>query len=135
MEKVLLGEKYGVRHCRKIEVSEASAGDVQTKIENLVNTLKGSVGLNYTGGTKTMAVHAYRAIESAASHKALRAVFSYLDAHSFELRVDPNWREKVLLEVKPTLEDMLALMRSMDELHFSAMVQLTIPSEPAENAI
>jgi len=45
---------------------------------------RGSVGLNYTGGTKVMAVHAYRAMES----QRPDAVFSYLNAQEIALRVD-----------------------------------------------
>jgi len=43
-----------------------------------------SVGFNYTGGTKTMSVHAYRALEQAKP----QAVFSYLDAQTLVLRFD-----------------------------------------------
>lgn len=108
LEKALM-DRYGVHQCQKVEVDQASARDVRTKIESLMKTSRGSVGLHYTGGTKTMAVHTYRAIESGTPRTAPRPVFSYLDANSFELRVDPDWHEKVLFQVKPTLEDLLAL--------------------------
>ena len=95
LEKALM-DRYGVHQCQKVEVDQASARDVRTKIESLMKTSRGSVGLHYTGGTKTMAVHTYRAIESGTPRTAPRPVFSYLDANSFELRVDPDWHEKVL---------------------------------------
>lgn len=49
----------------------------------------GSVGLNYTGGTKAMAVHAYQAVHDWARKKGVEAVFSYLDARTLCMRFDP----------------------------------------------
>jgi len=108
LETVLM-ERYGICQCRKIEVHEADAHDIEGRINALIHNLKGSVGLHYTGGTKTMAVHTYRALEAALSDADFPPVFSYLDAKSFKLRVDPAWREQVLLEVKLTLDDLLKL--------------------------
>lgn len=47
------------------------------------------VGLNYTGGTKVMSVQAYRALEDWARSRSMDAVFSYLDAHTLQMRFDP----------------------------------------------
>jgi hypothetical protein len=107
--ETVLAKRYGIRQCQKVEVHEAEAHDVESKINAQTHNLKGSVGLHYTGGTKTMSVHTYRTVEAALSKADSLPVFSYLDANSFELRIDPAWREKVLLEVKPTLDDLLAL--------------------------
>ena len=107
--ETVLAKRYGIHQCRKVEVREANAHDVESKISDQIRNLEGSVGLHYTGGTKTMAVHTYRAIEAALSGADSPPVFSYLDANSFKLRIDPAWREQVLLEVKPTLDDLLKL--------------------------
>ncbi|HEY89046.1 MAG TPA: DUF1887 family protein [Thermoflexia bacterium] len=69
----------------------------------------GSVGLHYTGGTKAMAVHAYRAVESACGNWIPRPVYSYLDAKDFVLRIDPEHYEQVLFDVTPKLEELAAL--------------------------
>jgi hypothetical protein len=90
-------------------VKEAEAVHVERRIAEQVRALQGSVGLHYTGGTKVMAVHAYRAVERALERAASPPVFSYLDAGSFELRIDPEWHEKVLLAVRPKLNDLVRL--------------------------
>jgi hypothetical protein len=46
------------------------------------------VGLNYTGGTKVMSVHAYRALENWAKSRDREAFFSYLDARTLQMRFD-----------------------------------------------
>lgn len=95
---------YSVKIPQSVE--EADPQDIKDKIDALLGRMKGSIGLNYTGGTKAMAVHAYRAVE----HKCPNAVFSYLDAKTFEMRIDrPQWRDKVLLQVPLELKDLLNL--------------------------
>src|SRR5207253_8124395 len=47
------------------------------------------VGLNYTGGTKVMSVHAYRALEKWSNASNKDAIFSYLDARSLHMRFEP----------------------------------------------
>lgn len=49
----------------------------------------GSVHLNYTGGTKAMGTHVYRAIEQD-STKSLIKSFSYLDGRNFQIVDDSN---------------------------------------------
>jgi hypothetical protein len=59
---------------------------------NEVGTIR--IGLNYTGGTKVMAVHAYLALKNWVENRAREAlfdrypVFSYLDARTLELRFE-----------------------------------------------
>jgi hypothetical protein len=53
-------------------------------------TPKGAqVGLNYTGGTKAMSVHAYMAAKQWAGENATPCQFSYLDARTLSMRFDP----------------------------------------------
>ena len=73
-----------------------------------------SVGLNYTGGTKSMAVHAYRALENYAYEKEIPAVFSYLDARTLSIIFilsdgSLSKREPVREKVKISVEELLAL--------------------------
>lgn len=56
----------------------------------LENTQAESVGLNYTGGTKAMSVHAYRAVEQWCKEKSILAKFSYLDARTLSIIFDPE---------------------------------------------
>ncbi|MGH7862526.1 MAG: hypothetical protein ACREOS_09845, partial [Candidatus Dormibacteraceae bacterium] len=46
------------------------------------------IGLNYTGGTKAMAVHAYRAVEAAARDAGADCEFSYLDGRRLRMTFD-----------------------------------------------
>lgn len=67
------------------------------------------VGLHYTGGTKTMSVHAYRAVEQWAKDRT-SPIYSYLDARTLSLVVDSEPQPISLTgEVKLTLDDLLAL--------------------------
>jgi hypothetical protein len=89
----------------KIQVKEMESGDVFEQVTKHAKDKKG-IGLNYTGGTKTMAVHAYRAIEQACPD----AVFSYLDARTLSLFVEPAARKfHVADKCLVSLQDLLAL--------------------------
>lgn len=50
----------------------------------------GSVGLNYTGGTKVMALHAYRAMERRLRPGVDGPIFSYLDPERLLMRFDQS---------------------------------------------
>ncbi len=67
------------------------------------------LGLNYTGGTKEMAVHVYDRIQD----KYPKGVFSYLDAHSLcmiiSVEAQSTQRPSVTLAVEPTLQDLWEL--------------------------
>ncbi len=65
-----------------IPIDDGDPSDIFDKVQVCAQS-KQDVGLNYTGGTKVMAVHAYRAIQDANSDP----VFSYLDARTLKMRV------------------------------------------------
>lgn len=96
-------------NCSLLQVNPTDAGDIERQIGDRLRRLNGKIGLHYTGGTKAMAVHAYRAVEQALWGRSPEPVFSYLDANTFELRIDPDWHESVLLAVKITLKDLINL--------------------------
>jgi hypothetical protein len=79
--------KQDFRYC-PIKVDPSDYYDISEKISSQLATVnsKVSVGLNYTGGTKAMAVHAYRAIKKLRSN----AKFSYLDPRKKFMRFDEN---------------------------------------------
>lgn len=68
------------------------------------------VGLHYTGGTKAMSVHAYRAVEQWAKDRHLLPIYSYLDARTLSLIVDSEPQPVSLAGmIQLTLDDLLAL--------------------------
>lgn len=72
------------KFAEKICVKPSSANEIKKKIEARLGNINGSIGLNYTGGTKAMAVHVYRTIAG----KASDAKFSYLDPRNLAMMVD-----------------------------------------------
>ncbi|MFP4441184.1 MAG: hypothetical protein ACLFVO_28455 [Chloroflexaceae bacterium] len=71
----------------------------------------GIIGLNYTGGTKAMAVHAYRALEQADG--LTRRYYSYLDARTLSMQFTDDhgntWPERVEARVTVSLAELLML--------------------------
>ena len=65
-----------------LDDQESDAHYIKTKIEQQVGQIEKNeqVGLNYTGGTKAMSVHAYRALFKARPD----AIFSYLDPRNWK---------------------------------------------------
>jgi hypothetical protein len=94
---------------RLLQVNPTDAEDIHWQLHRHLRAYQGALGLHYTGGTKAMAVHTYQAVTAIQERRSEPAVFSYLDAEAFLLRIDPNWKEPVLFEVKPQLEDLAAL--------------------------
>ncbi len=81
-----------------LENYESDAYQIQTRIQRVIRDLNGEVGLNYTGGTKAMAVHAYRAISQG---RGQEAVFSYLDPRRLEMCIDQEEGDRIRLKVNP----------------------------------
>ncbi len=66
----------------KIQVDEADPHSIYQAISPYAREKEG-VGLNYTGGRKTMAVHAYQAIKEVNTN----AIYSYLDDRSLKMKI------------------------------------------------
>lgn len=78
-------------NCRvQPHIDEGLPAEIYARTERLIDGLdsKLSVGLNYTGGTKAMSVHAYRATQAIHENKARMVVFSYLDPRKMALVID-----------------------------------------------
>ena len=98
--------------------AEADGYTIKQKIKDKIQlkgkaTLQGRVGLNYTGGTKAMAVHAYQAVLEL---NLTEPVFSYLDSRTLQMCIDDQEQNKTLtipvalaLSPTPKLETILAL--------------------------
>jgi hypothetical protein len=105
------------------EVQESrSASIAQNVLAALQEVNVQRVGLHYTGGTKAMSVHAYRAVERWAHEQRkkgteIETVFSYLDARTLKMVFDPpnpasgegSREEYAALEVRLRLGDLLRL--------------------------
>lgn len=87
---------------------QADAHYIWGKLILYVSNLQKSIGLNYTGGTKAMSVHAYRVIE----HLYPSAIFSYLDSNTLEIYFDNNDGESDRVKVLPQLS-----LSQMFQLH------------------
>lgn len=91
-----------------IEVEETDHNDIFDKVATHAKGKRG-VGLNYTGGTKTMAVHAYRAVEK----HCPEAVFSYLDARTLSLFVEISNSQAKRIPVGSVLQVSLSQMLAL----------------------
>ncbi|MDK2882197.1 MAG: hypothetical protein PWP58_533 [Bacillota bacterium] len=114
-------KKKGMVELKEVEESEPSS-IYQGVWKRLEEIQAESIGLNYTGGTKMMSVHAYRAVEQWTEDKGITPVFSYLDARTLQMVFDPpdgylsERRVYVGRKVVLRLKDFLALHgRKLDE--------------------
>lgn len=78
---------------------QGDAYAIRQAIQVIAQDLSGTVGLNYTGGTKPMSVHAYRIL----SQIHPQAVFSYLDSNTLEMMIDQDSKPGVCFKVAPRL--------------------------------
>lgn len=112
-----------------LKVKEADAASVDEEVSHALDVYENEqrngsgvgvarVGLNYTGGTKVMSVHAYRAVERWIGKKSPQrereAIFSYLDASSLCMSIDPAPGRNALSryvgrEVEINIKDLLTL--------------------------
>ncbi len=100
---------------------EHNAVSVYRTIQERMNGISaGRVGLNYTGGTKVMAVHSYRAARDWEKQNNQSVIFSYLDAADFLMRFEstPDYpkghQQTVGLDLPLTLEDILSLHETVN---------------------
>jgi hypothetical protein len=85
---------------------EADPGQIASQVGKKTKSItSGRIGLNYTGGTKVMAVHAHRAVVNNIATGMESPVFSYLDARRLEMVFDPsplsNQKEKYDVSLDP----------------------------------
>jgi len=86
-----LAAQFPDNNPRLIAVNPLDTAGLQEKVKkSLQDAPADSLGLNYTGGTKVMAVHTYQAVADFCGECMCGAVFSYLDAETLELIVEPR---------------------------------------------
>lgn len=98
-----------------LEAYESDAYQIRTRIQKVLEDLNGQIGLNYTGGTKAMAVHSYRAVFKAMQEKGQQAVFSYLDPRRLEMCIDREGGDRIRLKVQP--EDLEIKIAKIFQIH------------------
>ncbi|MGB7712169.1 MAG: DUF1887 family CARF protein [Microcoleus sp.] len=103
---------------KPVELGDAAADGkkIRQKIKDKIQPkgkppLNGRIGLNYTGGTKAMAVHAYQTLIEL---ELAAPVFSYLDSIKLQMCIDDNENETTIaipaaLAISPKLETILKL--------------------------
>jgi hypothetical protein len=103
LQTILSNEPIGLKTAQLVPLNdyESDAYHIKGAIRPKLQAIKvGKIGLNYTGGTKAMAVHAYRAVFS---KEHPNTVFSYLDPRKLEMCIDREDAPCILLKVKPEL--------------------------------
>ncbi|GAA6618071.1 Card1-like endonuclease domain-containing protein [Scytonema sp. NUACC26] len=94
--------RYGIK-IKEIDLAnyESNAYHIRDRIRTQIKSLSsGNTGLNYTGGTKAMAVHAYKAIQELKPD----AVFSYLDSRHLKMFIDREGNQPIQCDVPLELE-------------------------------
>ncbi len=105
-----LGNDYHYPYTDAVDESFASSimAEVRRALDKQPDAA--SVGLNYTGGTKAMAVHAYRGVERWAEEHQRAVSCSYLDARTHQMVFDaPPGKEYIGDTLKLRLQDLLDL--------------------------
>ncbi|MBE9227486.1 DUF1887 family protein [Phormidium sp. LEGE 05292] len=101
LQTILSNEPIGLKTAQLVPLNdyESDAYHIKEEIRSKLEAIKvGKIGLNYTGGTKAMAVHAYRAVFS---KERPETVFSYLDPRKLEMCIDREDGDRIRLKVKP----------------------------------
>lgn len=88
---------------------------LRRQIESYLQQIgQGIIGLDYTGGTKVMAILSYQSVQKFGIGHKINPIYSYLDADTHELVIDSElghraFRRKVLEEVEISLQTVLDL--------------------------
>lgn len=119
LRDILSARAPDLQPCQYISLGdcESDAYSIQKEIQDTIQLhTKEKLGLNYTGGTKPMATHAYRALLKLQPH----AVFSYLDPRRLEMCIDREDGDQIRRKV--------GLKLSLEELFY--LHHLTFQSAP-----
>jgi hypothetical protein len=103
LQTILSNESIGLETAQLVPLNdyESDAFHIKKTIRPRLEAIKvGKIGLNYTGGTKAMAVHAYRVV---CSKEYPNTVFSYLDPRKLEMCIDREDSPCIRIKVKPEL--------------------------------
>lgn len=115
LQTILSNEPIGLKTAQLVPLNdyESDAYHIKEAIRPKLEAIKvRKIGLNYTGGTKAMAVHAYRAVFS---KERPDTVFSYLDPRKLEMCIDREDSDRIRLKVKPEVLELKLV--ELFELH------------------
>lgn len=100
LQTILKNELISLKEAQLVSLNEyeSDAFQIRKAISSRLNINNGKIGLNYTGGTKAMAVHAYRTVFS---KQHPDTVFSYLDPRKLEMCIDREDGDRIRIKVKP----------------------------------
>lgn len=132
LQKILKSELNGFKdiELRSLNDYESDAYYIQEEIKEKLGSIKsGKIGLNYTGGTKAMSAHSYRALfyeeikdkdKTTKTYKRREGIiFSYLDPRRLEMCIDSEDNERVRLKITPdTLQVELVKLFQLHGLEF-----------------
>jgi Domain of unknown function (DUF1887). len=125
LEKILSDEAIKTTQLVSLNDYESDAYNIRKTIRPKLEAIKdGKIGLNYTGGTKAMAVHAYRTVFS---KQHPNTVFSYLDPRKLEMCIDREDGARIPLKVKPELLEVK--LETLFQIH-----GLKLDSKPTQDA-
>ena len=117
-----------------VSVDESDGDNIRQQIGHALTQIgNGHVGLNYTGGTKMMAVHASQTLRDYQASRQRPVTLSYLDARSTGMYIehgnDKAFMTKPLLyEVQPSIQDIVRLHA------FELQAQIAVESQIPELA-
>lgn len=87
LREVLNEDKYEFKNLTVIPSRQFNIyNQVKDRIAYIIKNGSTSIGINYTGGTKAMAVHAYRAVKENCGN--IKPIFSYLDSREMKMCID-----------------------------------------------
>jgi hypothetical protein len=112
-------------------VDESDGASIRQQIDDALEQIGNShVGLNYTGGTKMMAVHASQTLRDYQASRHRLVTLSYLDARSTKMYIEHDndkafMTEPLLYEVQPSIQEIVRLHAF--ELHAQIAVESQLP--------
>ncbi|MFZ2489686.1 MAG: hypothetical protein WAZ19_16385, partial [Anaerolineae bacterium] len=110
LRKVLAGNNVDLVYC----LGEFDAHEINKSLNRTLSKLtdpKKKIGLHYTGGTKAMAVHAYRTVQEWERRNDRKVVYSYLNSRTLEMVFDHEWQcpATVKIENVASLKEIILL--------------------------
>jgi len=110
-------DHWGISCEDPLEIVEADRAETERRVLNWLGTDARSLGLNYTGGTKSMAVHVYDVLKTRAERERTRVpIFSYLDPRRLSMVFDPMPGRNINL-VLPIPQDYPMRLKDLIEMH------------------
>ena len=114
--KILAIEQFTIESV-SLENYESDAYRIQNSIQECLDLKTNDlhIGLHYSGGTKPMAVHAYRTILEYTNEQQQEVVFSYLNSRQLKICIDRPNNDSFGIPVR--YQDLKIQLKTIFELH------------------